>query len=412
MNRHLNFFVPYKNAAAGHENQLTRALLVVLRYSPMAHSAWLRLAVPEMGLHQLPKADFDTQTQWVLRPEVEAVDGEAIRGISIWLAPDPEQSTQQVESHDRDQILDGVITYDNELVVVIETKINWGGWTDQPTRINLHGAPVLFDSTVRSVSWQHVLAALSDLMERELVSGAERLMVGDFLDLAEEHFPDIGPYTTLARCDSHRFRVERRLDAVLGGAVGGTESRGAGWRNLAGAGKMQMAQLLFADDGASVRLRMYAADTLRQSRAFYGDPPSVQSVLALQQSGWSVIPNFHWGFMATGYAWAETPRPVEQYCEYWIHEISSTNELGYKDWESYWRNLEAQQIVLPADKAEFDVNFTASKRTKATPRPGLVAEYGWFIAEATLMDSQGKFVNSVREKLNQMFGALNAPPIP
>ena len=37
MDSHLNFFVPYEKAAAWHENQLTRALLVVLRYS--AHGA-------------------------------------------------------------------------------------------------------------------------------------------------------------------------------------------------------------------------------------------------------------------------------------------------------------------------------------------------------------------------------------
>ncbi len=39
MDEHLNFFIPYENAPAGHENQLTRALLVVLRYSPMEISS-------------------------------------------------------------------------------------------------------------------------------------------------------------------------------------------------------------------------------------------------------------------------------------------------------------------------------------------------------------------------------------
>jgi len=47
MDNHLNFFLPYERAPAWHENQLTRALLVVLRYSPIAHQAWLRLVVPD-----------------------------------------------------------------------------------------------------------------------------------------------------------------------------------------------------------------------------------------------------------------------------------------------------------------------------------------------------------------------------
>ena len=57
---HLNYFVPYETAGAQHENQLTRALLVVLRYSPMAHQAWLRLVSREAQLHELPEAAFAT----------------------------------------------------------------------------------------------------------------------------------------------------------------------------------------------------------------------------------------------------------------------------------------------------------------------------------------------------------------
>jgi hypothetical protein len=37
------FFEPWERIPANHENQLTRALLVVLRYCPIAHQAWLSL---------------------------------------------------------------------------------------------------------------------------------------------------------------------------------------------------------------------------------------------------------------------------------------------------------------------------------------------------------------------------------
>jgi hypothetical protein len=42
----LNFFSPYERLVAGHENQLTRALLLVLRMSPLAHVEVLRLVDP------------------------------------------------------------------------------------------------------------------------------------------------------------------------------------------------------------------------------------------------------------------------------------------------------------------------------------------------------------------------------
>ena len=137
MDSHLNFFAPYERAAASHENQLTRALLVVLRYSPMAHQAWLRLVAPEQPLHDLSKAEFATQRQRVLGADTEVPEGEAISGISVWLAPDAAQVSAPIEASDRQQVLDGIVTYGHDLVVVIENKIAWGGVTKAARENNL-----------------------------------------------------------------------------------------------------------------------------------------------------------------------------------------------------------------------------------------------------------------------------------
>ena len=86
MTNHLNFFVPFQSAPAWHENQLTRALLVVLRYSPMAHQAWLERVAPGRRLYALPPAEFATQRQRVLSSPETLTDSDAIPGISVWLA--------------------------------------------------------------------------------------------------------------------------------------------------------------------------------------------------------------------------------------------------------------------------------------------------------------------------------------
>ena len=302
MDNHLNFFVPYERAAAWHENQLTRALLVVLRYSPMAHQAWLRLVAPEKYLQDLSNAEFATQRQRVLCANTEVPEGETVPGISVWLAPDATHVSAPIEPSDRQQVLDGIVTYGNDLVVVIENKISWGGVTEQPYRINLHGSPVKFEKEPISVTWQRLLGMLSGLVESHLVSGAERLLIIDFLDLVEEHFPLIGPYSTLAQCGDQSYRVEHRLDTILGKVVGTSDGKSLGWRDLTGTPKIFMAKLGFSIDNSTVCLQMYPADTLGQAREFYGDPSAVDEVLALQLEGWRVEPNFHWGFMAGGSA--------------------------------------------------------------------------------------------------------------
>ena len=409
MDSHLNFFVPYEKAAAWHENQLTRALLVVLRYSPMAHQTWLRLVAPEKHLHNLSKADFATQRQRVLGSNTEMPEGEVVPGISVWLAPDAAQDIPSIKDSDRQQVLDGIVNYGNDLVVVIENKIGWGGVTEQPHRINLHGSPVRFEAKPRSVKWQELLGVLFDLVERDLVTGAERLLLSDFFDLVEEHFPRIGPYSTLARCGDKPFRVGRRLDTILGVVVGTDVGKAKGGRDLSGTAMIAMAWLMFADD--KVRLRMYPGDTLTQARALYGDRSALKAVLALQSDDWRVEPNFHWGFMATGYAWAKTPLQVNKYCDYWVGEIGTTRELSRLEWEAYWAKLESAQIVEDGAKEAFDADFTCSQRQKVHPRPGLFCEYVWPLAEAQQLDAHGKFVEKVRVRVNQILTALNAPPV-
>lgn len=408
MDEHLNFFIPYENAPAGHENQLTRALLVVLRYSPMAHQAWFRLVAPDEYLHKMPKADFQSQRMRVLDNESEPPEGE-VRGISVWLAPDAAQDLPPIMRSDRQQVLDGIVNYGNELVVVIENKIGWGGVTQQPHRINLHGSPVRFDEKPRPVSWQALLGVLFDLVERDLVTGAERLLLNDFFDLVEKHFPRIGPYSTLARCGNNRFRAGRRLDTILGEVVGTQVGTAQGERDLSGTAMVAMACLWFDDD--KVCLQLWPGDTLTQARALYNHHLAVNALLALQSDGWVVDPNFHWGFMATGYAWAKTPLSIEKYCQYWINEIGATNELSRSEWEGYWVKLKHARIVEANAKEEFDKHFTNTHRQRAHPRPGLSCWYKWPLTEAQRLDAKGKFAGKVRERLNQILAALKAPPI-
>ena len=144
---------------------------------------------------------------------------------------------------------------------------------------------------------------------------------------------------------------------------------------------------------------------------YMATPRSVEAVLALQSDGWSVKPNFHWGFTASGYAWVTTPLPVEKYCAYWVRAISATRQIPRPEWETYWAKLKSAKIVEAAGKAEFDAQFTSSNRQTAQPRPGLYCEYKWPLAEARRLDARGKLVEEVRTRLNQMLTSLHAPAV-
>lgn len=108
----LDFFAPFHRLEPNQENQLTRALLVVLRYSSMAHTVWLRHVAS--GLHVLPRPTIATQTRGIRAASEE--DREAAC-VSVDLAA-PLTSDEIVVASDRGEVLNSVVDYGGELVVV------------------------------------------------------------------------------------------------------------------------------------------------------------------------------------------------------------------------------------------------------------------------------------------------------
>ena len=398
----LNFFDPNKDI---NENQLTRAFLVVLRISPAAHQVWLSLAAPGRKLYNLPRPwSFDTQ-RWQMLDSTPDV-AEAIQGISVLQSADVREIEGTVQTTDRGQVLDGIVRYGDELLIVIETKLAGPVATRQPLNLNLHGAPVRFDSGAQAVSLRDLLAAWSDLVESDVVAGAERTIISDFLDFAERHFPRLGPYTTLARCKNNRFRVSRRLKAVLDEIGGGLTTHD--YLELRGRSTVDRAYLQFDETSQHIRLGVYPADTLTQAKVFYSRPGAAVAVLSLRDAvaDWKVEPNFHFGFMATGLLWTTVDAPLEEYVSHWSEYIATTSAINREQWEDFWRDLVQQRYARTDEKTQFDQLFTSTGRNSASPRPGLKCFYSWELSEAKRLDEGKGLVTAVAHQLDVVLRAL------
>ena len=420
MQDRLNFFEPWQSPAS-HENQLTRALLVVLRYCPIAHQAWLSLVdaaasspldprSPRLVLHSLPRPTFDTQRAQILRSEDQPKTNEPIGGISVLCAADASNEVQgAVLESDRGQVLDGIIKYGDHSVIVLESKLHEFADDRQARNINLHGQPIQFDGPVRKFSWRDVLACFTDLADekRSLVSGAEREILNDFLAFIDKNFPQLGPFNTIGRCAGETSRVQRRLHTILSKVLDNADGE-----TLPGIHKsVKLARLEYESEIRLVNLRMWPADTLEQARFFYRRPGTVERVLKLQNEGWSVSPNFHFGFMATGCCWTNATMPVAEYMRYWLERIGDAGQIERRDWDQYWRSLVHEKIAKSEDRESFDGYFTSTARASATPRPGVKCTFNWRLDEAERLDARAQLGNAVRERVNQLLEALDEDKI-
>lgn len=410
----LNFFRPYERLAPHHENQLTRAFLVVLRLSPIAHAAWLRLAADAHELDRLPPARFDTQVRAIRH----ATDGdEPADLVSVFLTPEePPPGDRVITPSERAQVLDAVIDYGGELLVVIENKVAEDSDL-QARQLNFTGAKVRIapgqEATV--VLWRDVLEAFVRLRERHLLGGAEAAVLDDFLTYVEDHFPQLGPFRTLSLARGNPLRQLRRLRKVLADATG-TEAVTDTWGPYAptSAGETigANAYLRMVAEEERVELALYPADTLSQARAFYGNPTAVDGLLALAtQPGWSLAPNFHFGHFQRGYCWTSATRDVHEYVALWREHIGEAGAVPRERWAGYWTWLERERIAAPEDRHEFDRHFEATDRRTATPRPGLELTRAWPLAEAEDLDARGRLVPTVRAAIDEALNACDQPTL-
>jgi hypothetical protein len=154
--------------------------------------------------------------------------------------------------------------------------------------------------------------------------------------------------------------------------------------------------------GARVGLHLYPADTLTQARALYGEQARLKRLLDMRSNGWSIGPNFHFGFMTKGLTWTHTTLDTDTYVAYWAERIEQLGALRRDDWRQELDRLRRDGIVNDDDVEQFQRDFTNTDRNHATPRPGLRLERAWDLTDALKPD----FPVELRTTLQNVLRAL------
>ncbi len=282
----------------------------------------------------------------------------------------------------------------------------------QAQELNVHGARVRFDRSVH-VSWRDLLEAWSDLVDREIVAGAERSVLVDFLGFVDRQFSQLGPFTTLQRCEGHLFRVRRRLDAVLGQVADGPDGPPRSRLDLPGRATVKHAYLEYVESSQHIRLTLYPADTLTQARAFYTHPAAPAALLVLRAS-W--VGASRRTFTSAIYALVTCgPQPRRRW-----RNTSATGASGLrpppqspaKTGKRSGRNSSGHGSPEPTiSRSSIDQAFTnTGPRQSASPRPGLKCFYLWPLSEAKRLDDSNQMIAAVAGQLNVVLRALGEEP--
>jgi hypothetical protein len=420
-NPHLNVFEPYRELSRGHEDQLTRAAMIVLRMVPLARETLLQ-AIGEGSLSGLPECSLDMQATHVV---ASPAGDSAPRGrlVSVFLTPDiePFALAEEVTETDRGQRFDGVLRFDPELVVVVESKVchRWARRDGhRVAELNLRGARFAQRRTCL-LPWHDLLESWMRLVELDVLGTAERALVTDMLDYAHRDFAHLLPFGSLRRAGSDPTRRQRRLRSLLAQATGVAPERGSlvhvRLDTALGVVSFQRAALMVEQE--MLTLHIWPGELKHQAEYLYAEGRAVRLCeLAAPGAPWLVEPQ-----PLLGYRNAPVRSRVYLTCT--LDAPTYARRWQGEDWErvgahhrnhilaELWPWLLARGYASPSDAAAVESFVDSLGRRFAHLRPGMHIARSWPLEQAEELDEDGRLAGEVRQAVEEVLRILEEPPL-
>jgi hypothetical protein len=424
-NPHLNVFEPYRELASHHEDQLTRAAMIVLRMVPLAREALLQ-AIGEGSLSGLPECSLDMQATYVVEPGAMNGEEAPARGrlVSVFLTPDiePFALAEEVSETDRGQRFDGVLRFDPELVVVVESKVcrRWARRDGhRAALLNLGGARFAEQRTCL-LPWHDLLESWMRLVELDVLSTAERGLVQDMLDYAHRDFGHLLPFGSLRRAGADPTRRQRRLRSLLTQATGVEVERGSlvhvRLDNALGVVSFQRVALSLEHD--HLVMHVWPGELKHQAEHLYAEDRALRlSELAQPGNDWRVEPQPLLGYR-------NAPVRSRVYLSCTLDAATYARRWQGEDWErvgahhhnyimgELWPWLLARGLASPRDLQAVEAFVASLGRRFAHLRPSMHVTRSWALEEAEELDEDGRLAAQVRDAACDVLRILEEPPLP
>ena len=385
-----NLLKPFSSLPPQHENRLTWAFLVALKYDPL-----LQNLLRELVESKLPPEARERRNFWEparVLTQTKEIDPSTSRLVSILLTDETIQDVR-VRWSNRDAVYDGAIEFPDGLTLIVENKPSHGNvWEEQlsPSRSSFSGDVrdgLLHDSAI-CLEWSEVLESVLKYADSGIPPFSSREISLDLLSFVEEFHPDLTPYRTFRLCGNRpqglRRRTMRLLDTLASRA--GLESRDDWY--LFRPGKIAERVGVWAEPEPTLKVNLWPADTVRQARRFYEE---VDRTAFLGLDEWEVRPNLHFSFMNTHLIWAETAWAIARYFDYFadgqLQMCGQMNEARLVPLAEQW---EDEGLITREDRGKIEGQFNSTKRETLNVIPGFSVSRVWNLNTVIELEEHGE----------------------
>lgn len=412
---HLNIFNPYENKPLNHEDQLTRALLILVKNAKVIELAFTDLIIDQMvnvGCKSIPKrltegtAGIDvvkTQIWSSTKNELTAASG---RLVSVLITDKKLEANHRVERTERVAVYDAIIRYKPDWIFVVENKPDHRNvWVDQMSAAFSESFEVEPQPII--LSWQEIITRISTINENALLQGAEASLADDFVDFVAHQFPELNPYDRFGLCKGNPYLLDRRCLSLMEDSKLGPVDYHRGWHHYIeltdGAAKQIALYPHTPPDGKwEICLALYPGATINQARHFYSHL-KLDEVLRLPDAGWQARPNFHFAFRSSNLVYTAVSCSLKAYLEFWVNQVKA-NALGQvqrKDWDTLFKTLAKAGMLSDQDDVQIREKIVNTRMDRINVCPEVELLFRWSHVDAIDLDNKGAFLSSFVKRVKE-----------
>ena len=373
----VNLFNPFGSPPAQHENRLTWAFLVALKYAPPFQNFFR-----EFVEAKLPKGDREHGNFWDparVSTQTKGIESPTCRLVSILLT-DETTGHIQVEWSNREPKYDGVIEYPDGLTLIIENKLSHGDVRREqlcPSKSSFSSEHIskidLHDSAI-CLEWSNILEEVLKYITSGMDSFANREIFRDFLSFVEENHPGLTPYRTFSLCGNIPLALGRRTKLLVDklGSLINLESRD-GWY-LFRPNKIAERVGIWADTISTLDVKLWPAATVNQARRFYREVDRT-AFLGLDQ--WKVEPDFHFSFIQKPLFSAKTTWTTDRYFDYFADGQLSYGQMDEATLVPLAQQWENEGLITSDDLRKLQDQFNSTDWKNLNVIPGFSVSRVW-----------------------------------
>lgn len=434
---HINYFEPYTSKEPNHEDQLTRAFLVVLRCVPSAlmmfydyvrkeaHSKAKKDGVPESSEEMVPPISKVGLGDIQFKTQTGDLTEAGSKLLSVYITDEEQfKVTNPISEADRTARYDGVIHFSGDITFFIENKPSSADFYADQMNPSVRSLPEGEEREVIPVpavlEWKKIIKNLNWLTENGILCKAEKELVDDFLSFIDTHFPSLNPYDSIGACKGDIGLLNRRLVDIFEKSVAkGKENVGRhrGWKyilNLPGQTFPEIKMVGFGvgktEKGWELKIELCFGDTLNQARALYKTTVDEKVDNLLKNGGWKYAPNFHISYISKHLVWLETGEEHRsQYLQYWNKNqemIKQYSKVGLKELIQKLKNDGILEVTEQDESNLTSSIYSTGREEGLNVAPGFELSFSMNSKNVAELDEKGELAKEITNRIKEGLSIL------